>query len=185
MSERYAGWALRNNSTSRRLFFALWPSSAEQEAFEQLLRPYVLACGGRAIPARNLHVTLAFLGQVSEPRLEVAKQCADRLGSCGRVDLQFHRVEVWKRSRVLSLVPLATPPKLSELVERLKFNLLSEHFETRQEEYRPHMTLARDAKKRIDEALPDSIAWSTTQFVLVQSETTASGSNYTILHYWE
>ena len=176
---------MSNNSTSRRLFFALWPSSAEQHAFEQLMRPYVLASGGRAIQARNLHVTLVFLGQVPEPRLEVAKQCADRVGSCGRIDLQFDRVEVWKRSRVLSLVPSATPPELSALVERLKFNLLSEHFETRQEEYRPHLTLARDAKNRIDDALPNPIAWSTTQFVLVQSETTASGSTYTVLHYWE
>jgi RNA 2',3'-cyclic 3'-phosphodiesterase len=174
-----------NNSSARRLFFALWPSSAEQDAFEQLMRPYVLASGGRAIPARNLHVTLAFLGQVPESKLEVVKQCADAVGSCGRIDLQFHRVEVWKRSRVLSLVPLATPPELSALVQRLKFNLLSEQFETRQEEYRPHITLARDAKKRIDEALPNPIAWSTTQFVLVQSETTVSGSSYTVLHYWE
>lgn len=149
------------------------------------MRPFVLASGGRAIPARNLHVTLAFLGQVPESQLEIAKQCGDRVGSCGRIELQFHRVEVWKRSRVLSLVPLATPPELSALVERLKFNLLSEQFETRQEEYRPHLTLARDAKKRIDEALPNPIGWSTTQFVLVQSETTASGSSYTILHYWE
>src|SRR5688500_2444515 len=116
------------------------------------MRPFVLASGGRAIPARNLHVTLAFLGQVPESQLEVVKQCADRAGSCGRIDLQFHRVEVWKRSRVLSLVPLATPPELSELVERLKFNLLSEHFEVGREEYRPHLTLARDAKKRIGEA---------------------------------
>ena len=149
------------------------------------MRPFVLASGGRAIPARNLHVTLAFLGQVLESQLEVVKQCADRIGSCGPIDLQFHRVEVWKRSRVLSLVPLATPPELSELVERLKFNLLSEHFEVGREEYRPHLTLARDAKKRTDEALPNPIAWSTRQFVLVQSETTASGSSYTVLHYWE
>ena len=149
------------------------------------MRPYVPASGGRAIPARNLHVTLVFLGQVPESKLEVVKQCGDRVGSCGRIDLQFHRVEVWRRSRVLSLVPLATPPELSALVERLKFNLLSEHFETRAEEYRPHITLARDVFKRIDQVLPNPISWSTTQFVLVQSETTAFGSNYSVLHYWE
>lgn len=174
-----------NNSASRRLFFALWPTSAEQEAFERLMLPFVAASGGRAIPARNLHVTLAFLGQVPEPRVAVAKQCAHRVGSCGRIELQFHRVEVWKRARVLALLPSGTPAALSDLVERLKFNLLSEHFETRAEEYRPHITVARDAGKRIDEALPHPILWTTTRFVLVQSETTASGSNYSVLHYWE
>lgn len=149
------------------------------------MRPYVLACGGRGIPARNLHVTLAFLGQVPESRLAIAKECADRVDSHARIDLQFDRIEVWKRSGVLALVPAASPPALDDLVERLRFNLLNEGFEARQEEYRPHMTLARDAKKRIDARLPDAIAWGTNQFALVQSESSTSGSIYTVLHNWE
>jgi 2'-5' RNA ligase len=170
--------------SSRRLFFALWPTREEQQHIETLMRSHVLASGGRAVPAHNLHVTLAFLGQVSEPKLAAAISCADRVGRCGHIDLRFDRVEVWKRSGVLSLTTQDICAALVQVVERLEFNLLSEQFQIRQEHYRPHVTVARDAKKRISATLEEPILWSTERFALVQSETTPAGSRYSVLHNW-
>jgi 2'-5' RNA ligase len=170
---------------SRRLFFALWPTSIEQTRIYDLTRAEVLASGGREIPARNLHVTLAFLGQVPEARLGEVAALADRVGRCGRIDLSFERVEVWKRSGVLVLVPEGVPSALTQFADGLKFNLLKEQFEVGHEEYRPHLTLARDAQHRIARDLVVPIRWSAERFTLVESKTRSGGSIYTSLHNWE
>jgi RNA 2',3'-cyclic 3'-phosphodiesterase len=169
----------------RRLFFALWPASHSQEEIDKALRPQVQASGGRAIPARNLHVTLIFLGSVPEPRVADVISCADQVRACGPFELEFDHVEVWKRSGVLSLVARSSPRVLGALVDGLRFNLLNAQFEIRQEhEYVPHVTLARDARRRVQQVLVEPIRWCASEFALVQSETTPSGSKYTTLHNW-
>jgi 2'-5' RNA ligase len=169
---------------SHRLFFAIWPSEAQQQLIERELRPRVESSGGRPIPAHNLHVTLAFLGEVPEPRVEVAKACASRVGPSAGFDLRFDRVETWARSRVLSLTTQLTPPALGQMAEGLRFNLLNAEFEIRQEDYRPHVTLARDVKRRGREQSIPPIEWRVEEFVLVQSEPGPNGSRYTIVERW-
>lgn len=169
---------------SRRLFFALWPPESLQRAIERQMHSQVEGCGGRAVPTHNLHVTLAFLGSVQESRLEAAKACAHRMSDCPAFDLKFDLLEVWSRSRVLSLTMPTAPPALMQLVERLRFNLLSEQFEVSQEEYRAHVTLARDVKARMAPEDITSIEWSVREFVLVESQPRPTGSQYTVLARW-
>lgn len=170
---------------SRRLFFALWPTAAEQYRIFDATRAEVLASGGRGIPPRNLHITLAFLGQVPEVRLSELFGLASRVGACGRIDLVFERAEVWKRSGVLVLVPKNVPSALNELADRLRFNLLKEQFEVGHEEYRPHLTLAREVPHRGARDLLEPVRLSTEHFALVESKSTAAGSIYSSLHNWE
>jgi 2'-5' RNA ligase len=51
-----------------RLFVALWPDESLQR--QLLAQSAPLAELGRRIPARNLHVTLAFLGSVEERKVD-------------------------------------------------------------------------------------------------------------------
>jgi 2'-5' RNA ligase len=174
----------RSSEGSRRLFFALWPSEAQQQAIEHRLKERVGASGGRAIPARNLHVTLIFLGNVPDSQFEITKACAAQATGEIAFDLTFDRLETWSRSRVLCLAASAVPQVLAQLVERLQFNLLRQGFEIRQEEFRPHVTLARDVKKRgIQEAIP-AFQWQVEHFVLVESQRGPAGSQYTIAARW-
>src|SRR5918993_4819502 len=102
--------------SSRRLFFAIWPSEAQQHMIERDMRSYVEASRGRPVPARNLHATLAFLGGVPESRMDVAKACAGQVGSNAGFDLRFDRVETWGRARVLCLTAPSMPSALGRLV---------------------------------------------------------------------
>lgn len=174
-----------SQSASRRLFFALWPAPSEQQRIYDSTRALVLESEGRPIPARNLHITLAFLGHVPEARLGDVLALASRVGACGRIELVFERLEVWKRSGVLVLVPRAVPSSLNELADRLRFNLLKEDFEVGHEEYRPHLTLARDVTQKMNRDFLEPVRLSAQHFSLVESKTSAAGSIYSNLHNWE
>jgi 2'-5' RNA ligase len=157
-----------------------------QRDLETAMRPRIEAVDGRAIAARNLHVTLAFLGEVADARLPSVKACAAAVGTTHRhsFDLQFDRIEIWGRPRVLCLTTQRVPEPLLKLFERLRFNLLREQFEVRQEEYRPHVTLARDVRRRTSEEPIAPIGWRVQDFVLVQSQRGAAGSEYAVLERW-
>ena len=50
---------------SRRLFVALWPDVQVRHELTMLqARPEIRAAGGRTVPAKNIHMTLWFLGDV-------------------------------------------------------------------------------------------------------------------------
>ena len=49
-------------TSNLRLFFALWPDQASIAATAALAQQVALASAGRAVPAANIHLTLAFLG---------------------------------------------------------------------------------------------------------------------------
>jgi RNA 2',3'-cyclic 3'-phosphodiesterase len=155
-----------------------------QRDIETMMRPRIEAIEGRAVPVRNLHVTLAFLGDVPDARLPSVKACAAAVGATHRFDLQFDRIEIWGRAHVLCLTTQCVPEPLLKLFERLRFNLLNEQFEVRHEEYRPHVTLARDVRRRTSEEPIEPIRWRVQDFVLVQSQRGAAGSEYAVLERW-
>jgi RNA 2',3'-cyclic 3'-phosphodiesterase len=94
---------------SRRLFFALWPTARQQASMANATREALLAGGGRPVPEGNLHVTLAFLGSVSESRMgelsAIARRGSSSAGAVHPFDLSFERLEVWKKAQVLCALP--------------------------------------------------------------------------------
>ena len=52
----------------RRLYFALWPDAALRATIARVAAGPAAVAGGRAVPAADLHVTLAFLGGVPAAR---------------------------------------------------------------------------------------------------------------------
>ncbi len=108
--------------TSRRLFFALWPSAEQQGAIAGAAREFVHDSGARAVPDTNLHVTLAFLGSVSEARVGELAAIAHRVAASGAarppLRIVFDRVEYWKKAQVLCAVPSRLAPEARANVRR-------------------------------------------------------------------
>jgi 2'-5' RNA ligase len=170
-------------STSRRLFFALWPAPEMQRRIADAMRGHIAASGGRAAPTRNLHVTLAFLGEVPEVRLVEVTACAERIRDAREFRLQFERVETWTGPRVLCMTTSTVPDALQALFDRLRAHLVSEGFEVRHEDYRPHVTLARHVRSAYDAPI-EPTGWQVHEFVLVQSRRSQAGSEYEVLRRW-
>lgn len=172
--------------SQRRLFFALWPPEALREQLERNTRALVRDSGGRAIPARNFHVTVLFLGEVPQPRVAAVMAAAAATPSCA-FTLTLDRIEAWPGSNVLVLSGAPTPPELTALVTSLRFSLLSQQILLKPEVYRPHITLARNLPRRnpaIEGPGIESVEWQVNEFVLMDSTATRSGSDYGVLARW-
>ena len=189
--------APRRREPARRLFLALWPREAQQNALAEAAFEAVAAGGGRPVPARNLHVTLNFLGSVPERRIQDVASFARRVaqafpGSAAPLLLTFDHIEYWKKPQVLCALADGESARVHALAEALTkeaagagFNPDLKSFELVGDltivKFQPHVTLARKVQRRIPQTPIPPLTWSFSGFALIQSQTLPSGSEYTVL----
>lgn len=165
---------------TRRLFFALWPGETLRTQIAVRTAAAIEHTPGRAMMPGNLHVTLAFIGSVSAQRLPVLIELGDRL-RLSPCELVFDRLAIWKQARVMVLTASTVPQPLLQLVTELQIQLNAAGFRLDQRRYCPHVTLAREvrAAERSDCTAP--VIWPASNFVLVESLSTAAGVQYQVL----
>jgi RNA 2',3'-cyclic 3'-phosphodiesterase len=153
-----------------RLFFALWPPRDTADALHAWALEAQRASGGRVTRAETIHLTLAFLGEVGEERLDtvLAAARAVRFEAHG---LTLERAGYWAHNRIVWAGPRQEDARTQAIAQPLR------------EEKRPfatHVTLLRKAGKA---ALPqlEPIRWPVEEFVLVRSKLSARGSDYEVL----
>ena len=169
---------------SRRLFFALWPSDEFRDELVSTTQAMAHESGGRVIPPENLHVTLLFLGQVAQPRLEAVQQAAAACANLHGFELSLDRVEVWGRAKLLCLTTSSTPAVATELAEKLRNSLRDEALAISEHEFRPHVTLARDLPRRRPSEPIKPLRMKVNAFVLVESRPGPAGSQYSAIARW-
>ena len=165
-----------------RLFFALWPTESVRRALWRQFRGMVRHGGGKPVPRHNLHLTLAFLGQVSPDNLSTIKAVADTV-PVNNFNLQLDRCGYFPAAGSLWVGPRETPDKLTGLYEGLWRALLAAGFQREHKPFRPHVTLARKAQRAPAADCP-GLTWPVDHFVLVQSQTHHRGARYAVLHRW-
>jgi len=161
-----------------RLFFALWPPLGAAEALAAWARRVRRQTGGSVVRARNIHLTLAFLGEVDETRAAELH----RIPVWGeRHALPIEIARYWARNRILWVGPEETPAPLVTLAGRLQDLLAAWHFRTEARTFSAHVTLLRKAGE--PEELPPlpELDWPVEDCVLVRSELSAQGSRYQVL----
>ncbi|WEM42692.1 RNA 2',3'-cyclic phosphodiesterase [Photobacterium sp. DA100] len=137
----------------QRLFFALSPAS-HCEAFHRLAR-LSSQCGqfGRPVAADNLHITLAFLGMVTDEQTNTIVAAAKQLAPPPPFSLQLTTLGYWKRSKVIWLAPERPPQPLLALAQQLSSLAIDCGLEQESRPYKPHITLAKSVARR-PERLP-------------------------------
>ena len=156
-------------STSRvqaRLFFAVYP---DDEVREQLVRVQAdfAAHTARAVIPDNLHLTLAFLGNVPPERRECYAQAA------GAVDVQPFCVTLdrfgylGKRSSCC-LEPSVISMELRGLYKQLQSAIAPCGYRSRRE-FHPHVTLFRKAAGLAAPERAPAVEWVVDRFFLVES----------------
>jgi RNA 2',3'-cyclic 3'-phosphodiesterase len=170
---------------TQRLFFALWPTAAQQRALALATRKAARHSGGRTVPEDKLHVTLAFLGSVAQRRLpelsQIGAECAARLAQARPLVVTFDRLEHWARVQVLVAAGAGDPQPAHALAEALKGALAVAGFTPDLKPFRAHVTVARKVARPTPAPTLQPVEWQLHAFALIDSRTEASGPIYSVV----
>ena len=170
-----------SGNPNAKVFFALWPSAAERESLAAWQKPLQHLCGGRAMLGETLHGTLVFIGNVEQFKLEALQLAAQEV-SAPCFELCFDEARYWGHNHIVYAAPGGTAPQLGQLVGTLEQRLTAHRFKFEQREYKPHVTLLRNARWT-DVPLPamQPVCWQIKDFALVQSGQQGGQANYRVL----
>jgi 2'-5' RNA ligase len=163
------------------LFVALWPEASLQQ--QLLAQSAPLAALGRRIPARNLHVTLAFLGDVEEPRIAVITQ-AIRQARPPACAFTLDQLGYFAQSRIVWAGAGVVPPELAAYQARLNQALGHAGLRSEKHGFKLHVSLLRDVEQKPARELLQTrmqLPWAVRDVALVASELASGGSRYRVL----
>ena len=168
------------NKKTHRLFFALWPSEQVRRSIADVALPVSSQLEGRVIQPRNLHITLHFIGQVTEETKRCMHTAAQSV-SGKSFDVKLDYLGYFKRAKILWIGPKQLPDDLVHLHQSLGEALSFCGYETEERKYNPHVSLMRKCTR--PESVPHELAisWTIKEFVLVESIQTESGVNYQVI----
>jgi RNA 2',3'-cyclic 3'-phosphodiesterase len=171
------------SAETARLFFAVWPAPAVQRSLGEAAERLQRACGGRAMPARNIHLTLVFLGDVPYGRTAALGALAARIDAAP-FELRLDRTAYWRHNRIVWAGTAHCPPALARLVEQLEEGLSAQGCSFDRRRYVPHVTLVRNARRAPPAGLPCQVDWPVTRFALIESVAHERGRIYQVRQEW-
>lgn len=162
---------------NKRLFFALWPSEKQRQKIDAAIAPCKADLTGKWTLRSNWHVTLVFIGGFPERHIPALQDATARIRP-SPINLNFGRIDFWKRPKIMCLQADFVPNQLIDLVRSLESAAKTFGFRPEKRPYRPHMTIARGARyfDAITLAQPVRLQWSS--FRLVESVSTPAGIRY-------
>jgi len=163
---------------TRRMFFALWPDDATRKLVARATKDAVRRSGGRPIAKERLHVTVAFLGGLTPAGLTIASTVPPVV--VGPFTLTLDTIGAFDSTLWFGARSVPTP--LMELERRLWEALEARGFMREPRIYRPHLTLARRAR-RVD-AEVEPVEWPVAELALVESLPAGRNVHYEVLQTW-
>jgi len=123
-----------------RLFFSFVPDEARGPLAEVGAR-LALCAGARRVPPENLHMTLAFVGEVPSAQLPAVLQLGRSVrGLC--CSIEFDAYEYWPKPEVVVAAARVIPAPLEALWRDAHAELARLELAAKPKRLRPHVTLA-------------------------------------------
>jgi len=166
-----------------RLFFGLNPDP--QTALDIIdWRERSLPPMARPVPVDNLHVTLAFLGEVQDRYLEELFDLANQVQS-GPFDLRINQLGFWSKPKILWIGPDEIPQEVSQLAKMLGNVRGRMGFRADKKEFLPHISIARRCEMPPPaSALKPDFTIYFDRFTLFESTRIKSGLSYRAVQDW-
>jgi 2'-5' RNA ligase len=129
----------------------------------------------------TLHNTLVFIGEIEQSRLEALQLAAQEV-SGESFELCFDAARYWGHNHIVYAAPVHVPQHLQHLASALEQRLIRHRFKFDPREYKPHVTLLRNAHWT-DVPLPEMppVRWRVKDFALVQSMSQDGVASYRVL----
>lgn len=178
-----------------RLFFALDIIDTDKQKLanwreQQLNLPF------KAVPQANFHVTLAFIGAVTDEQKKILMTEAGQISrqlhckikqkvkTSSSKTLSFDHCELFKKSKVLFLGTSSSPQWLNLLAEHLGACAKNMGLFQENRPYQPHITMYRKASGEQLKHLKKNIIFEIKSFSLYQSISTETGVCYKPVETW-
>lgn len=165
-----------------RLFFALWPDEETRTQLDKVAQQFKNE-DIRQVKKSNLHITLEFLGEVSD---EIRQNLIDEISKLqgNAFSLELTTVGWWKKPQILWIGTHQIPRPLLNLVKRIKSCVKQQGLKPDQRVYNPHVTIARKVKcKKVLES-QFTIQWNVSSFALIVSNSIDAGVEYHPIKEW-
>ena len=169
------------HAPTTRSFLACWPDTALTEELAHYASKVRDHVGGRIIARENLHITLAFLGELSKEQISAITDCCMPLPES--YALNMDRVGFWKNRGLVWVGSREPNPEFSQFVEDLRHRLRRIGFRIDKRSFIPHITLLRKVRRRPRIQL-DRMEWVIRDYTLCASELSPEGSRYSVLKRW-
>ncbi|URO00020.1 RNA 2',3'-cyclic phosphodiesterase [Leclercia adecarboxylata] len=171
-------------SESKRLFFAIEMPAPVQRQIVRWRADHFAPEAGRPVAAANLHLTLAFLGDVSPEKQQALAAMAGRIRQ-PEFTLTLDDAGQWLRSRVVWLGTRQPPRGLLQLANMLRAQAARSGCYQSPQPFHPHITLLRDAS-HAGAIPPPGFQWTfpVKEFVLYESRFAGGRTRYTPLQRW-
>jgi 2'-5' RNA ligase len=169
---------------TRRVFFALRPDARVRVGLAQAARRMQRAVQGRRTSDDSLHLTLAFLGEVSVEALACLMAPPRTVVTSSAFLLSLDEWGCWAWNRIGWTAPSIVPEPLHGLAANLQCWLRGAGFELDNRHFAPHVTLVRQAQciRLADSMVP--VEWQVVDFELVHSHARPDGAHYETLGAW-
>lgn len=143
---------------------------------------------GRPVPMANFHITLAFVGECSEPTLDrLCRDVDERLArqTQNGASMTLSRVGYWPKAGICWLGPADSPVALEHLARCLQQSALAVGARRERRAYQPHLTLFRRCEippPAPTEPAEFRLGWH--RFTLYESVAGRQGMHYQPLAEW-
>jgi RNA 2',3'-cyclic 3'-phosphodiesterase len=142
-----------------------------------------------AVPSANFHLTLAFVGEVDEPKLERLCSSVDQALKCSPIQadsFMLNEPGYWQRPGILWLGMRQCPQSLLALATTLQGLGAQVGGKREARKFQPHITLFRNCKRPPPAPLEaPEFRCGYNEFVLMESRQGKRGVSYQGLQYWQ
>jgi len=133
------------------------------------------------MPTENLHITLAFLGQVDGGQFDTIVAAA-RSVQPRRFTLRLDEPGYWTHNHIAWLGTGQAPDELKAMVAELRTALVQAGIRFDPKPFVPHVTLVRNARPPKEEwPTLNPVEWAVNGFALISTERDESGPYYRIV----
>ncbi len=172
---------------SMRLFIAIFPPTEIRESLASSTSGIRVEGGARWVRSENIHLTLKFLGEVSDEAEGIAsalREAASRHAPFELAPSGFGGFPSERKTRVIWAGAKGDIHPLRDLAEDVEASLEPLGFERESRRFSPHFTLGRAKRRPVKmeiENEPDIPAFVVEEILLIKSETKKEGAVYTPL----
>lgn len=157
------------------MFLGFWPN---EELIDQLYAiQSVYAQMGRAVLPENFHITLLFLGNVSNQGVDNLRHGLSSL----RVQpftVQLDRFGYFDKTKIFWIGPTHVPTQMSDLFRHVRQHAQRCGVRHLTKKYTPHATLLRQCEGLSTQPIKRAIEWPIDEFHLIESRMEPEGAHY-------